>query len=36
MKLDSPELEAEMEAALASIGDSSGISPGSPGSTLVH
>ena len=36
MKLDSPELEAEMEAALASIGDSSGSSPGSPGSTLVH
>ena len=36
MKLDSPELEAEMEAALQSIGGSSGSSPGSPESTRGH
>jgi len=32
-RLDSPELEAEMEKALASIGNSSGSSPGSSEST---
>ena len=36
MKLDSPELEAEMEAALQSIGGSSGSLPGSPESTRGH
>ena len=33
MKLDGPELEAEMEAALRELGGSSGSSPGSSGST---
>jgi len=32
-KLDSPELEAQLEAALESIGDSSGISPAASAST---
>ncbi len=35
-KLDSPELEARMEAALADTGDLSGSSPGSSGSILAH
>jgi len=36
MKLDGPELEAEMEAALRELGGSSGSSPESSGSTPVR
>ncbi len=35
-RLDSPELDARFESALASLGDSSGSLPESSGSTLVH